>query len=258
MRIWVGCSGWSYKEWEGVFYPPSSKNKLQFYSNTFNTVEIDSSFYHIPNKDVVLKWLKMVSGKKFLFSMKVPEIISHDLFFKDFKRCSEEFDAFLSGTVSYFSNEGKLGSVLLQMPPYFRKEHKETLYKLLEDKSDYRLSVEVRNAGLYHDKEMKKILENMNICFVDTDSFESPLVSIDSGLKFAYVRLHGRNSGGWRAENPFDYKYKESELSDVEQLIKRTNYEDIFVYFNNHPRGNAPLNAIDLNARLGFSKGRLF
>ncbi len=256
--IWVGCSGWSYKEWEGKFYPVAEKNRLIFYSNVFNSVEIDSSFYHVPDEKTVLSWLKTVSGKKFRFSMKVPKEISHNLFFNDFERSKSEFEDFLSRTVSHFYKENMLGSVLLQMPPYFGKNHLEALYRLLDVDLKYRISVEVRNTDLYYDNEMRKNLEGMNVCFVDTDSFENRLTGIGSGLDYAYVRLHGRNIGGWKAENPFDYRYSDDEIAGIERIVLEKEYGDIFAYFNNHPKGNAPVNAIDLNSRLGFSTGHFF
>ncbi len=256
--IWVGCSGWSYKEWEGKFYPVGEKNRLVFYSNVFNSVEIDSTFYNVPGERSVKSWIKAVSGKKFRFSMKVPREISHYLFFRDFQRSNTEFRDFLSNIVKHFYDDNLLGSVLLQMPPYFGRNHLESLYKLLDIDFKYRIAVEVRNADLYHDNEMRKNLEGMNVCFVDTDSFENRLTGIGSGLDYAYVRLHGRNAGGWRAENPFDYKYSDDEIAAIERIVTEKKYADIFVYFNNHPRGNAPVNAIDLNSRLGFSTGRFF
>ncbi|KAA8923207.1 DUF72 domain-containing protein [Thermoplasma sp.] len=256
--IHVGCSGWSYDEWEGVFYPEHTSNKLSFYSLVFNTVEVDSTFYRIPPRNVVRRWSKAMYGRRFIFSVKVPGDITHDAIFTEEDRACTIFRTFEQNFLLDLSDAGFLGPVLFQMPPRFGVDHIDRLAALIRCANVKRPAVEVRNGTLYENHEFREAMEGLGAAVVDVDSTERRLNKIESGLRWAYVRLHGRNSGGWKAENPFDYRYTDEEIREIASKIKSVNYDDIFVYFNNHPHGSAPVNAMTLSRMIGVSNNAFF
>src|SRR3982074_2038562 len=117
MRTFVGTSGYSYKEWKGSFYPedlPASQ-MLGFYSGRFNTVEINNTFYRMPAPAMLSKWAQQVP-EAFVFSLKAPQSITHRRQLTD-----------AGATLGYFGKTArelgqKLGPVLFQMPPFFKKD----------------------------------------------------------------------------------------------------------------------------------------
>ncbi|CAC12102.1 conserved hypothetical protein [Thermoplasma acidophilum] len=256
--IHLGCSGWSYDEWEKVFYPEHTADRLSFYSMIFNTVEVDSTFYRIPPKNVARQWGKAMSGKHFLFAVKVPGDITHDAIFTDMDRSCSIFRTFEQNVLNELSTSGVLGPILFQMPPRFSVDNVERLISFMECVHVRNAAVEVRNMTLYENRKFREAIEGLGVAMVDVDSTERRLNRIESGLKWAYVRLHGRNPGGWKAENPFDYRYTDAELREIASKIKSVNYDDIFVYFNNHPHGSAPVNAMALSRMVGVSNNAFF
>ncbi|MCY0851704.1 MAG: DUF72 domain-containing protein [Thermoplasma acidophilum] len=256
--IHIGCSGWSYDEWEKVFYPEHTADRLSFYSMVFNTVEIDSTFYRIPPRNVARRWGKVMSGKRFLFAVKVPGDITHDAIFTDMDRSLKIFRTFEQNVLDELSATAVLGPILFQMPPRFGADHIDRLSSFIDRIQVRNAAVEVRNRTLYENRKFREIMEGLGVAVVDVDSTERRLDRIESGLKWAYVRLHGRNPGGWKAENPFDYRYTDTELKEIASKIKSVNYDHIFIYFNNHPHGSAPVNAMDLSRMVGVSNNGFF
>ena len=117
MKIYVGTSGYAYKEWKGSFYPEkiSPKEMLRFYSGRLNTVEINNTFYHMPVKSVLTSWAAQVP-EDFIFSLKAPQRITH---IKRLKHVEEEAE-YLFRTLSVL--EGRLGPVLFQFPKSFHAD----------------------------------------------------------------------------------------------------------------------------------------
>ncbi|WP_297215692.1 DUF72 domain-containing protein [Thermoplasma sp.] len=258
MRIHVGCSGWSYDEWDGVFYPDRVSDKLSFYSMVFNTVEIDSTFYRIPERSTVKRWRKVMAGKPFTFSVKVPGDVTHDSIFSDLGTACNIFGTFKEIVLEELSKDNLLGPVLFQMPPRFDVNDADRLEYLIKCAGIKNAAVEVRNRTLYENSDFRKMIEGLGAVIVDVDSTEKRLQRIESNLSWAYVRLHGRTTGGWKAENPFDYRYTDEEIREIASKIESVKYDDIFVYFNNHPHGSAPVNAMMLTRILGISNNAFF
>ncbi|BAB60285.1 hypothetical protein [Thermoplasma volcanium GSS1] len=256
--IFVGCSGWSYEEWNGVFYPKSKINKLKFYSTMFNTVEVNSTFYREINNDIINRWIETVRGKNFIFSIKVPQNITHKAILEKDSNSKSLYETFIDKTVRPIRNARMLGAVLVQLPPSFNSNLQTELLDTICCENEYRTAVEVRNKDLYSNEELRKELEKRGIAIVDVDSTEHPLSNLNSGLKWSYVRLHGRAQLGWKSQNPYDYRYSEQEISDLSSKIMAKNYDEIFVYFNNHPRGSAPINALKMASCLGISNNWFF
>src|SRR5512136_2120069 len=117
MKIYVGTSGYGYKEWKGIFYPEkiSPKEMLRFYSERFGTVEINNTFYHMPTENVLTSWAEQVPDD-FVFAFKAPQVITH---IKRLRNVGEE-TGYLFRTLSVLDR--KLGPVLFQFPKSFRAD----------------------------------------------------------------------------------------------------------------------------------------
>lgn len=160
---------------------------------------------------------------------------------------------------------GKLGGILIQLPPYFGEEHTGNLLRLISSIStgEYRIFVEVRNKNLYgnRDFEAKISDEKGNMVVVD-----SPEITLSENIhtrgNTTYFRFHGRNNSIWSKRGPdrnarYDYEYSRTELVDIKSKILSATRpgDEIFIFFNNHPSGKAPKNAALLMDLLGIKRG---
>jgi uncharacterized protein YecE (DUF72 family) len=171
----IGTSGWVYSHWQNSFYPKGIKTPkyLFFYIQKFDTVEINSSFYHLPLESTFLKWYKE-TPKNFLFSVKALRFISH---VKKLKDCQEPLEIFLKRA---FLLKEKLGPILFQMPPSFkaRPEILENFLKLFEKfkrkapNPPLRVVFEFRNKDCFK-KEIFEILKKYKaaLCFADSPCY---------------------------------------------------------------------------------------
>ena len=189
LQLYIGCSGWSYSSWEGPFYPSNLENKhwLSYYSQVFNYVEIDSTFYRIPNEFMVKNWARKTPAN-FRFTAKFPKIITHD---KKLKNVEKELTLFYN-VMKPLKN--KLLALLIQFPPYLKiTEGLEALkqYDFFFDDS-FRYTVEVRHPSWFSDLAYN-FFSNNNICMTwnQLDKIQSPpVVTTD----FVYLRLIGDRS----------------------------------------------------------------
>jgi uncharacterized protein YecE (DUF72 family) len=275
-QIKIGTSGWSYDDWVGRFYQTDEKPKwLDYYATIFKTVEINSTYYRIPNQKLTNIWIeKGMKHEGFEYSLKFPRFYELD----ELHALSSEFE---KAVVSPIEQNELLGAVLVQLTPYvkriergYRTDNLEKLdaffSKLHTD--EYTYFVEFRHTSWLdiarHDLESatKEVLErnNVGLCVVDGPSF--PTVISDSATRTGvYVRLHGRNTEEWfkkrKGEDPdrsvrYNYEYTEEELMPWKERLSQMQTDfgsakPIWVYFNNHPRGNAPRNALMLMELLG-------
>jgi uncharacterized protein YecE (DUF72 family) len=244
-NVILGTSGWSYKEWEGVFYEKGEKRKLRAYSQVFKTAEIDSTFYRNPSKGMVMGWLRY-SPSDFLFTAKLPKLITHTkkLGLKgDFKA---DLDTFFE-LMRPLQLGGKLACLLIQLPPGYdyNLENLEAFFETLDPVFKY--AVEFRNLSWMRD-ETWDVLKKYNVAYVNVDE---PLLPPEVHLTadFAYFRWHGRGEKIW-----FDYRYSKEELEpwipkvqEASQKVKK-----VVGYFNNHYHGYAPENCLYLIERLGL------
>ena len=247
----IGTSGWSYREWENVFYPDAKTPKLTFYSNVFNTAEIDSTFYANPSRGLVLGWVKN-TPKEFEFSMKVPQIVTHkkqlDL------RAGTEIDLveFLE-LIDPVREAGKLGPLLIQLPPSFgagKRGELEEFLTVLPRRKDYRFAIEFRNkTWLKAPVSLNQLLRNYNVARTIVDE---PLLPVDltPTADFAFIRWHGRGSRPW-----YNYEYKELELEPwVERVQEQArSTKKVYGYFNNHFHGYAVENSLAFLQKLGLA-----
>ena len=245
----IGTSGWSYKEWEGVFYPNSKTSKLSFYSKIFDTVEIDSTFYAFPSKGLPIGWSKY-TPESFVFSAKLPQAITHEKKLEVKKGAKADLLRFLE-LMKPLIDAGKLGPVLVQLPPSFSYandfEKLRGFLSILPE--DIRFAVEFRHPSWLRD-EVWSALRGSNVANVIVDE---PLLPPDTVVTadFAFIRWHGQGRRPW-----YNYRYTDSELSGWVPKVKEvtTRVKKTYGYFNNHFRGFAVDNSLKMMGMLGAAR----
>ncbi len=240
--IRVGCSGWSYNHWRGAFYPeeiPKSK-WFSHYSSIFQTVEVNSTFYHLPREGTCKKWYEEAPAG-FLYALKLWRAITH---FQRLEDVEEPLKTFLSRISPL---QDKLAVVLVQLPPSLHREHPllEAFLKLLPKEPPF--AFEFRHLSWYEEGTYK-LLERYGAHLVihDYRARRSPLTSI-GGL--TYARFHGPK-GDYRGS------YERENLRRfANYFLEQANAgAKVFGYFNNDYDANAPKNALTLLTLCGESK----
>jgi uncharacterized protein YecE (DUF72 family) len=265
--IYIGTSGWSYPKgegtWNGFFYPPGKINELEFYSQFFNTVELNSSFYRPPNPGFVYNWVKK-TPKNFLFAVKLWQKFTHP---KMFKEATGEEAIIAQSDVELFKKSleplvkaGKLGALLVQFPPSFKNDayEQQRLGAIAKAFGEYKLVVELRHRSWSDDPHTAELLRENHMAWVQIDepkfstsiAMETPVTS-----DIAYFRFHGRNSKDWwtgDAETRYKYLYPEGEIDELAERVKTAAAKThlLFAFFNNHWQAYAPRNANDLKKAL--------
>jgi uncharacterized protein YecE (DUF72 family) len=258
--IRIGPAGWSYKDWEGTVYPQKpgkAFDPLEYLAGFFDTIEINSSFYRPPTPSTTKSWAQRVAGnKQFTFTAKLHRLFTHERG----KATKEDEKAFHQG-MDVLAKAGKLGSVLLQFPWSFKNTADERIYlaKLLERFGQYPLVVEVRHTS-WNNEEVYEWLEErgVGICNIDQPVFAKSIrPAALTTSRVGYVRLHGRNYQNWfRDKAPrderYNYLYSLDELDPwlvrIRQVAKQT--RETYVITNNHFRGQAVVNAVEIKAAL--------
>jgi len=244
-RVLVGCSGWNYDDWRnGVFYPPRLPPRawLPFYAERFETVELNASFYRLPRRDSVARWVD-ATPDEFVFSVKVSRYITH------VKRLSEtgRHIGLLLDRIEPLLCSPKLGPLLWQLPARFHRDDDRLAAALAEFPPGLRHAVEFRHESWFVDDVMS-LLRASGVALVIADgpnvrSFQRH--ELTAG--FAYVRLHAGARG--RRGN-----YSQTELRDwADRITAWSKRGDVLVYLNNDWEGFAPANAATLQTLLGDS-----
>jgi len=242
--IYLGTSGFSYKDWVGPFYPPGlpSREWLSYYAREFKACEVNSTYYAVP-APAVMKALADKTGEGFQFAVKANQEMTH--------KCDD------SGVVCNtfqkalepLRNSGKLGCVLAQFPNSFDFNNKNWQYlaRLRTHLRDMPLVVEFRNARWLKVEVFQWLRQqDIGFCCVDEPQLPNllPPVAEVTG-RIAYVRFHGRNKEKWwvheQAYERYDYTYKPEELKEWLPRIKKLAgaAEKTFVFANNHWRGQS-------------------
>ncbi len=243
----LGTSGWDYEDWVGPFYV-SNERKLSLYSQVFKTVEIDSTFYSFPTPNFI-RGISRIVPKDFKFSVKLPKEITHKKLLDVKEGALDDLNRFLH-ILSPLEEDGKLGALLIQMPPKEKylmfKNFKEFISDI--DVERYDFVAEFRDKS-WLDDEVLKLLRayKVSFCVVD-EPLLPPLLEVTG--RIAYVRWHGRGNRPW-----YYYEYREEELVEwVPRLVKLVqDVEVLYGYFNNHFRGYAPKNALQMLKLLGIA-----
>ena len=260
MSVLIGCSGWSYSDsferggWVKVFYPDAQTKKLQYYSQFFNTAEIDATFYEkfymYMTKDTFTAMTR-ATPDNFQFSIKVPETVTHDKRLDVSKGAMALLDEFLD-KISPLRASNKLGAVLIQLPPSFTvKEFRSTEEFLDRLPGGYDYAIEFRNPS-WNTEGPWEMLKHYNITAVMTDSPEPDKLQFLSQsivtANHTFVRWHGR-----QVKPRYNYLYSKEELKPWVDKLNQISTETAVVrgYFNNHYGARAVVNAIEFKEMLG-------
>ena len=220
-RIYIGCSGFSNRDWKGFFFPEElpPKEQLNFYSTQFNTVEINSTFYRRPRAQTLENWCQR-TDEDFKFFIKIPKTITH---IKRLKETAAETADFCQHI--HHGIQEKLAGFLFQMPPSFHysEEHLEQLIKTVD--SRFLNVVEFRHKSWWTE-EIFETLKKKNIVFSGV-SFPKDIPDdfIINNSKSVYYRLHG-------VPVLFKSEYSVEELEKLAKEIKKAK-QDVFIFFNN-------------------------
>lgn len=258
----IGCSGFSYDDWKGVFYPAdlAREDYLRFYSMFFPFVELDFSYYRMP-ESWRLEQLADTVPKDFLFTIKAHRSLTHESQ-AGWPALAAEFAA----AVSAPSFRRRLAGVLLQFPRRFEYTDPNRLYlgELTRELSAFPLLLEFRNGG-WLNAAVAAEAERRGIGLVAVDAPDLPgpsAAELPAVSGRSCLRLHGRNAEGWWGPDQaarYDYSYTDAELRGWAAGIARAERKasSVLVAFNNHPRGNAVLDARRLKALLDAERPRL-
>lgn len=211
MILRIGTSGYSYKEWKGVFYPEDLKpaDMLSFYAARLGTVEINNTFYHMPTQKVLEAWASQVPDT-FRFVLKTSQKITH---FKRLKGVEEEADYLLRMSRVL---GGKLGALLVQIPPNLARDD-ERLSAFLDLVSSVRVAFEVRHPS-WLDPEVFTLLEKHEVALVVSQTDEEPEPRLVRTAPWGYLRLRKTS-------------YKPAELAEWSKKIAEQGWEEAFVFF---------------------------
>ena len=255
--IYVGTSGYSYKDWVGPFYPGNAKSgdMLGIYSGSFNFTEINSTYYKIPNAFMFYNMQKKTEDG-FVFTVKLHQSMTHTRDAQD-----KDYEDFL-GAVDVLQQVQKLGCLVSQFPYsfHFSRENLDYIKRLRERFDAFDMVVEFRNNKWVNDEAMEFLRTNgLGYVCVDEPAVAGLLDGrATSTSKVSYVRLHGRNDEKWwnhkEAYERYDYLYKEKELEQWKDKILELDKQSdrCFVSFNNHFRAQAVINGIMLKKMLGM------
>lgn len=242
--ICIGTSGFSYKDWVGIFYPAGlpSRDWLTFYSHEFKTCEINSTYYALPSVET-LKSMVSRTDEGFSFVIKANQEMTHQR--TDNTRICEAFRRAVDPMVA----SGKLGCILAQFPYSFdySKPNWEYLAQLRNNLKGLPLVIEFRNARWLRVEVFHWLRQqDMGFCCVDEPQLPNLLPPIaEATSKIGYVRFHGRNKDKWwqheQAYERYDYTYKPDELREWLPKIKKLAgmTEKTYIFANNHWRGQS-------------------
>ena len=279
-QIRIGTSGWHYPAgagtWDGIFYPPRGRrhrpagfDELEYYAQRFDTVEVNSTFYGVPRREVAAAWAGRTPAG-FAFSVKLhqqfthPKLVAASAGGDAAPPDRGDVDRFREG-IAPIHEAGKLGALLAQFPASFRNDAAahDHLAWLLEALADCPVAVELRHRSWSDDVAgTLRLLNGLGAAWVQIDEPKFRLSIAQSFLpnveSFYYMRLHGRNARKWwrheRAEERYDYHYSAAELRPfrdaadaASRLVKR-----LYLYMNNHFAAQAVANAATLKEQLGL------
>jgi uncharacterized protein YecE (DUF72 family) len=236
--IYIGTSGWSYEHWQDRFYPSDLRESdwLQFYAGRLPTVEINNTYYHMPDSGTLSEWRHVVPPQ-FLFAVKGSRYITH---MKKLKDARDSVSTFLD-RISVLGDN--LGPILFQLPPNWHC-NRERLADFLDTLStDFEYAFEFRDHSWLNDDVYDVLAaRNIALCIYEFDGFLSPKKAT---ADFLYVRLHG-------PDGPYRGHYDDRTLSGWAGAFSTWSRQGrrIFCYFDNDQSGYAPDNALRLRQML--------
>jgi uncharacterized protein YecE (DUF72 family) len=272
LNIRIGTAGWSYKDWEGVFYPPGMRHRkvhpLEYLGRFFDTAEINTSFYGPLKPELVKLWCRTVAGvnRRFLFTAKLYRAFTHspsavmEPTSAATIRPTDEDEIRTREGLDALASEGKLGALLVQFPVSFKNTslNREYLERLLRQFIEYPRVVEVRESSWNNPDTLAEFARmSVGFCNIDQPVLGKSLAPTEYvTAPIAYVRLHGRNYDQWfdsdNRNDRYNYLYKERELEDWKERIENVAHraQTTYVITNNHFESKAGVNAIELKSML--------
>jgi uncharacterized protein YecE (DUF72 family) len=238
MKWHIGCSGYHYRDWKEVFYPPGLPQKkwFEYYNSRFDTLELNVTFYRFPQLKFLQNWYE-VSSPDFLFTVKAPRLITH---YKKFNNCEDLLKDFYDTTIAGLNK--KLGTVLFQFPSSFiySREHLERIVKNLS--REVKNVVEFRHPGWWAKDVFKKLKKEKVIFSGISHPKLTDEVVINNNT--AYYRFHG-------VPDLYYSAYNQDKLQSVaDTLLKDTTVKEAYIYFNNTATIGAIENAMWLKEYL--------
>lgn len=260
-NLFIGTAGWSYRDWEGIFYPtkkPRGFDELRYIAKYFNAVELNNTFYRPPLASYAKRWVERTSDAgRFHFTLKLWQRFTHQ---REEPYGDADLSVFKEG-IEPLMNSNRLGGLLMQFPWSFKNtpENRDHLVRLAEDFSDCRRFLEVRHKSWQNDESFEFMRQlGLNWTNIDqpiskTSVKPSAVVTGDA----AYVRLHGRNYNAWFSKDAgrdekYNYLYSDEEIDEwvgkIRELIATVG--SVYAFTNNHFRGQAPVNALQIMSKL--------
>jgi len=224
MNLYVGTSGYSYKEWKGAFYPEDlpEKQMLRFYGERFRSVEINNTFYRMPKESVLEGWAAEVP-ESFKFVIKAPQRITH------IQRLKETADS-----VSYLLKvtavlKQRLGPLLFQLPPYLKKDLPRLREFMAQLPADPPCAFEFRHESWF-DEEVFSLLREHRSSLCIAESEEGVEVPFVSTADWGYMRLRRPD-------------YDDADLTAHIDRIRKQGWKEAFIFFKHEDEGKGPLMA---------------
>jgi uncharacterized protein YecE (DUF72 family) len=223
----IGCSGWNYQHWSEIFYPPGLPESrwLEHYARTFDTVELNASFYRLPTRVAAERWVA-ATPPDFVFAVKASRYLTH------VKRLRETGKglALLRERIEPLSSAGKLGPILWQLPENFHRDD-DRLGGALAELGEGRHCFEFRHASWFV-PEVLALLRERDAALVIADHPERPFQLLELTTDWTFVRLHqGRGRDG---------NYTPAQVKEWAARVRRWRTAgDVYVYFNDDWRGHA-------------------
>ncbi len=226
--FWIGTSGYNYKEWRGSFYPPelAEQEMLKFYAQRFSTVEINYTFYRMPNVRTLQGWAKE-TPEGFTFTLKAPRRITHDLRLRD---AGEPVTHFCETAKAL---KKKLGAMLFQLPPFLKKDVARLEDFLHHLPPGFRPAFEFRNQSWFAD-DVYECLQRFDaaLCIAEHEEHSAPF---EQTTDFGYFRLRRPD-------------YSDADLAAWAQRLEdaAARWKDVFIYFKHEEAGKGPQYAAKL------------
>lgn len=217
MHIYIGTSGFAYREWRGSFYPAeiTAGDMLAFYSSLFKTVEINATFYKMPSRQIMEQWSRQVP-EDFCFALKAPALITH------YKKLLNVEDEMLSFMKALKGLDGHLGPLLFQLPPSLAADQ-NLLKNFLGLLTGTQAAVEFRHPSWFTD-DTYKALENAGCALCVSDREDLPEPPLIRTARFGYLRLR-RDS------------YDQKSLKEWRERVNAQGWEEAFVFFRHEKTG---------------------
>jgi uncharacterized protein YecE (DUF72 family) len=271
-EVRIGTAGWSYKDWDGIFYPSGMQRRkqhpLEYLARFFDTTEINTSFYGPLKPEWAKLWCRKVAAvnKNFLFTAKLYRAFTHSPIAvmeptsAATIRPTDEDEARTREGLDAIASEGRLGALLIQFPVSYKNTslNREYLERLLRQFIEYPRVVEVRHSS-WNDAATLAAFTQKDVGFCNIDQpllggSLAPTEHVTSAI--GYVRLHGRNYEQWfdsdNRNDRYNYLYNQRELAGwkerIESVAERAH--TTYVITNNHFESKAGVNALELKAMI--------